>query len=517
MRIERTKNTLKNIQAGLFLRVCETVLPFLLRTVMIQTLGVEYLGLNGLFSSVLHILNLAELGVGSAMVFSMYRPIAEDDGTTICALMRLYRRYYRIIGLVIGVIGLALTPLIPKLIPDEVPAGLNLYVLYWMNLSATVLTYWLFAYKNSLLQAHQRNAVVSMITATTTTLKTVLQMLVLIFIGNYYVYVIVALSIQALTNIWTALVATRMFPDYKPVGKLPAEQTQMINRRIRDLFTAKLGSVVLSSADTVVISAFLGLTVLAIYQNYFALVTAVIHVIRTILQSMMAGLGNSFATETKEKNFRDFQKFTFLFMWLVGVCSCCFLGMYQPFMKIWVGEDLMLDFGAVICFAAYFFVYTLNRLLSIYKDAAGLWHEDRFRPFVTSVCNLVMNLWWVRSLGIYGVLLSTVVSMVFVGMPWVLHNVFTLFFDRSLLKGYVCQLLMYAGLTAVAGTLVSLICGQIRVAAWGNLILCAVVSVVVPNGVFYAVLHRHSLFRPAVQFLDSITKRKLALEKRLFK
>ena len=372
MRIERTKNAAKGITAGLLLRILQTVLPILMRTAMIRLMGVEYLGLNGLFTSILHILNLAELGVGAAMVFSMYRPIAEDDETTICALMRLYRRYYRLIGLVVGAMGLALMPVLPKLISGEIPPELDIYVLYLLNLGSTVLTYWLFAYKNCLLQAHQRTDVASLITMLTSLVQTVLQFAVLFLTRNYYWYVIVAMATQALNNVCTAAVATKMYPRYRPEGKLSRAQTRAINGRIRDLFTGKLGSVVLSSSDTVVISAFLGLAVLAVYQNYFFIVTSVISVIEIMLQSVMAGLGNSFITEVKEKNYRDFRKFTFIYLWLVGVCTCCFLGLYQPFMKIWVGEELMLGFSAVICFAVYFFLCALNRLLNIYKDAAGL-------------------------------------------------------------------------------------------------------------------------------------------------
>ena len=163
MKIERTKNAKKSIAAGLIFKVAQMILPFFMRTVMLYYMGEEYLGLNGLFTSVLQVLNLAELGVGSAMVFSMYKPIAEDDTPRICALMRLYRTYYRVIGLVVGVAGVAIAPFIPHLIAGDVPTELNAYILYFLNLGATVLSYWLFAYKNCLFQAHQRTDVSSIV------------------------------------------------------------------------------------------------------------------------------------------------------------------------------------------------------------------------------------------------------------------------------------------------------------------------------------------------------------------
>lgn len=517
MKIERTRNTIKNIKAGLILKGYQMLIPFVIRTVMIQVLGVEYLGLKSLFASILQVLNLAELGVGSAMVFALYRPIAEDDERKICALMGQYRKYYRLIGLAIGVLGLLLTPAIPHLISGEVPEGMNVYALYLLNLAATVLTYWLFAYKNCLLQAHQRTDVASSITVITYSLQCLLQILALVLYKSYYFYVIVALVTQALNNIITAVAATKMYPRYRAGGMMDKAELQDIKQRIRDIFTGKLGSVVLKSSDSIVISAFLGLSILAIYNNYFFIVSSIIAIIEIVLSSMTAGLGNSYVVETKEKNYKDLEKFTFMFLWLTGVCTCCFLGMYQPFMEIWTGSDLMLDFGAVICFAAYFFVYTMNRLLSVYKDAAGLWHQDRFCPLVTSIVNVALNLWWIKDWGIYGVLLSTVVSMIIVGIPWVLYNLFHSFFDRSLMRGYATRLLRHVLLTVLAGALVCGLCIWLPIGPWFKLAISAVVSVVVPNILFFVCLHRDSQFKQSVRFLDGITHNKLGLEKRLLR
>ena len=515
MKIERTKNTIKNIKAGLILKFYQMIIPFAIRTIMIYVMGVEYLGLNSLFASVLQVLNLAELGVGSAMVFAMYKPIAHDDEATICALMRLYRKYYRIIGLVVGIVGLLLTPAVPHLISGDVPEGMNVYTLYLLNLGATVLTYWLFAYKNCILQAHQRTDVSSFIAVVTYSLQCLFQIIVLTLYKSYYLYVIVALLAQALNNIVTAVVATRMYPQYRPTGVMNRDEVREINRKIQDIFTAKIGSVVLKSSDSIIISAFLGLSVLAIYNNYFFIASSIIGVVEIVLSSMMAGLGNSYVLETKEKNYTDLEKFTFLFLWLTGVCTCCFLGMYQPFMEVWTGPDLMLEFGAVICFAAYFFVYTLNRLLSIYKDAAGLWHKDRFRPLITAMVNLSLNLWWVRDWGIYGVLLSTVLSMVAVGMPWILYNLFHSFFDRSMMRRYVTQVLRLGILTVVAGALVCGLCAWLPIGPWPKLVISAVVSVVVPNVLFFVCLRKEPTFVLSVRFLDQLTKQKLGLERRL--
>lgn len=509
MKIERTKNASRNILFGGMLKLYQIAVPFLMRTAMIYFMGVQYLGLSSLFTSILQVLNLAELGVGSAMVYSMYKPIAEDDANKICALMRLYRTYYRVIGLVIAVIGVALTPFIPKLINGDVPGELNVYILYFLNLGVTVLSYWLFAYKNCLLFAHQRTDLSSKVSLAVMSFQYFLQLAVIIFIGDYYLYLIVHLISQVLINVVTAVVATKMYPQYKPSGKIDVESKKTINGRIKDLFTAKLGMVILNSVDTVVISAFLGLTILAVYQNYYFIMTAVIGLMTVIFQSCTAGIGNSVIVETKEKNFSDFKKFTMLISWVSGICTCCFLCLYQPFMELWVGKDLMLSFSVVICFCIYYFVYEINQLINTYKDAAGMWHEDRWRPLVTALTNLVMNLIMVQFWGIYGVLLSTVLSTVFVGMPWLIHNMFTVVFERKQLLGYLKTLFFYVIIVAISCFVCGFICSFINLSIFVTLIVRGIVCVIVPNIIYLVAFRKKKEFKGCIKLLDKMTKGKL--------
>ena len=517
MKIERAKNAARSTVFGCILSIYKLIVPFAMRTAMIYFMGVQYLGLNSLFTSILSVLNLAELGVGSAMVYSMYKPIAEDDTEKICSLMRLYRKYYRIIGLVIAVSGVVLIPFLPKLVKGSIPSELNLYILYILNLTATVLTYWLFAYRNCLLMAHQRNDVSSKVSLITITLQYGIQFAVIIFLQDYYLYIIALLVTQIMSNILTAFVTKRMYPDYTPVGEVSKDQRKTINRRIKDLFTAKIGAVVVNSADTIVISAFLGLEMLAVYQNYFYLLEAVKGLIGIALGACMAGIGNSLIVESKAKNLNDLNKLTFIIAWISGMCTCCFLCMFQPFMQLWVGENLMLEYTAVICFGVYFFVMEINQLLNIYKDAGGLWHEDRFRPIVTALANLVLNLFLVNFWGIYGVLLSTVLTALFIGMPWLLHNLFSVLFEKKELKGYLLKTLSYTFFSALACLICVTVCHFINLSGLIQLIVNMAVCLVISNVLFFIVYYKRAEFIDSVALFDYITKNKLHLRKRIFK
>ncbi len=424
MKLQKSKNATRNIIYGMLLKIYQMFMPFIMRTVIIYYLGAEFLGLNSLFNSILQVLNLAELGVGSAMVFSMYKPIAENDTQKLCALLNLYKKYYRMIGMLILIVGITIVPILSKLISGNLPAEVDLYILYFLNLLATVLTYWLFAYKNSLLQAYQRTDVVSKVFIVTDTIKYLLQIISLVIFKDYYLYCIVLLSCQILNNIMTAYSAKKRYPNLEPKGKLPKDEQKVINGKIKDLFTTKLATALLSSGDTLVISSMLGLIMLAIYQNYFYLISAVLGCFTIIHTAITAGIGNSLIVDKIEKVKNTFDMLFFGILWLLTFCVGCFLSLMRPFMRIWVGNELMLKNIMVILLVIYFCVYELTQFFSIYKEVAGIWHQDRFRPLVCSIINIILNLIFVQKWGVYGVVLATIISSGCISLPWVIHNVF---------------------------------------------------------------------------------------------
>lgn len=512
MRIERVKNASRNIVFGIASQIVKQLLPFAMRTVILYLLGVEYLGLNSLFTSVLSVLNLAELGVGSAMVYSMYQPIVDDDTDKICALMRLYKIYYRCIGLVVCVIGLILLPFIPKLINGDVPPNINIYILYLMNLAATVLSYWLFAYKSSILWAHQRNDIVSKVTLITDCIKYAAQFLVLVLTQNYYLYVIAILVTQILNNIMSAIFAARMYPDYRAEGTLPKDERTTINHRIRDLFTAKVATVIVYSSDTIVISAFLGLRILAVYQNYYYLFSAVAALITIVFTSVRAGLGNSLIVDTKEKVTKDFMSFLLIIVWIAGFCSTCFLCLYQPFMELWVGKDLLAEFGIVICMSIYFFVNCLNVFFNSYKDASGMWHKDRFRPLVEAITNLTLNIILVRYIGLYGIILSTIFSMIFV-TPWLIHNFFGTLFDHAYLKLFVKRMAYYVLATGITMAVTYCLCSLVNLPPVFVIILRLIICIACANLFLFAFCYRLPEFHSCIILANRMTKGKIKILK----
>lgn len=503
MRINRTRNARAGIITGLLSKLLHMGMPFITRTALLYILGTEYLGLNGLFSSLLSFLSLAELGVSNALVYSMYKPISQEDTDSVCALLALYRKLYRLIGIVILTAGLICVPFLPLLISGDVPADVNLYLLYGIYLGNTVISYFLFAYRSSLLTAHQRVDVTNVIDSTVSAATWVLQILMLLIFKNYYAFVIFMPVSSVAGNLVRLYCVKKHFPQYTPRGRVAPELEASIFKKIKALMGAKISTTVLHSSDNIVISAFLGLTMVTIYGNYFFLMNSISGILGIVFSAILPGIGNSLVTETLEKNHRDFKKFVFLNNWMVGWCAVCFICLYQPFMKLWVGEDLMLPFSVVVLIVIYFVLYQGRKVVMTYKDAAGLWWEDRFRPFVMAAINLISNLILVQFIGIWGVIFSTVLSF-FVSVPWETCTVFKHVFKRSP-REYFLSLAWFLTVVTVASLVTLGLCQFAPEGIWAILIR-GCICVVVPNVVFFL------CFRKQEEFADA-----RALVLRLFK
>ena len=506
MKIARTDNAIRNIVFGVLYKAESIILPFFIRTVMIYIMGSQYVGLGSLFTSILSFLSLAELGIGHALVFSMYAPIAKDDDVTLCALLNLYRKIYRCIGTVILVVGLALMPFLKYLISDGYPADINIYVLYSIYLSNTVISYLMFGYKQSLLVAFQRSDIISKRTMAIQVVQNIVQFSVLLLTRNYYLYVIFLPVFTAVTNIFNLVIVNKMYPQYKCSGNISKELKRSIIKKVTALIGTKANTIVLHAADNVVISAFLGLITVGIYGNYYHIMNSVVGVITTIYSSLTAGLGNSLETDNVEKNYNNFNILSFINFWLVTFCSVCLLCLYQPFMDLWVGKELMFGFDVVVLLTVYFFVYQIRRIVLTYKDAGGVWWEDRFRPYVMMFFNLTFNIILVQVIGIQGVILSTIISML-ISLPWENYTVFKFIFKKSSLEYYL-QFLKYV-ISAIAISAITYFACYWIPYGWIGLFIRAGICVILPNVLLFLIFFKSNEFRQSMKIVKDRLKGKL--------
>lgn len=507
MKLERTKNTVRNMIWGTLYQVVNIVLPFIGRTAFIYILGEKYLGLNSLFTSILSVLNMSELGVSSAIVYSMYGAIARDDHNEICALMNFYKKCYRVIGSIIFILGSALFPALPYLIQGDVPAGINIYVLYGVNLFSVGISYFLYAYKHSLFWAFQRDDLDKKLVIPFSILKYAAQIIVLLIFHSYYAYIIIVPIYNIFTNIIRGNMVNRYFPEYKANGEISKEKKKEIASNVKALFVSKVGGTLTVSFDTIVISAYLGLAVLGTYNNYYYIMSSVIGFIHILFDALSAGWGNSLKTESGERNWAIFKEISFLNNWIICWCATCFLCLYQNFITLWIGSEYLLPTVDVILICIYFWVWRYQYVVLTCKDAAGLWRADQFRPLIVGIANLLLNIILVKILGLSGVLLSSIITWILVGFPWLIANIFKFLFKRSPVKYVFDTLVQLLTASGISG-LTYLICSGIAENSWGSLLVRFIVCMIIPNVLFVAVNCKRREFKACMKRIKNVVGKK---------
>lgn len=505
----RTTNTVRNIVCGIINKIICLIIPFFIRTIMIKKMGSEYLGLNSLFTSILQVLNLTELGFSSAIVFSMYKPIANNDKKIICALMNFYKRIYRIIGVVILTVGLLITPLIPRLINGSVPKDINIYILYILYLLNTVITYFLFAYKSALLNAEQRTDIISNINSVISIILYVTQIIIMITIKNYYLFVILIGITNILNNIVISIVADKKYPELKCKGEIDKTTKEDIKKRVYGLMIQKICATTRNSLDSIFLSMFLGLNIVAIYNNYYTIMNGVISILSILTSSMIASIGNSIVTDSIQKNYKDLEKFNFIYMWISGFCTIFMLCEYQTFMKLWMGEKFLFPMTSVVLFCIYFYLLKVGDILSSYYQATGLWYEGKYRAFAETILNIILNYILGKFFGVNGIICATIISLFLINFLYGSTIIFKYYFKEISPLGYFSKHFLYFFSTLLSCVVTYYFCNFISFGNMIDLLLRAIICLIVPNVIFLIIYMKNEQFLESKRFILNFIRRKM--------
>lgn len=513
----RTINAKRNIVFGLLQVIVSIVLPFIVRTILIYRFGIDYLGLNTLFTSILSVLSLMELGFGTAVVFSLYKPVAEKDSVLICAFLSYYRKIYRIIGLAILGVGLALIPFLIQLIHDSsLPGELNLYVCYLIFLGNTVISYLLYGYMTAIPIAYQRKDILSKIDIGISVLSSTVWSVLLLESKNFYLYLFSIPVITVIHNLVNAWIIRRKYPELVCRGELSNNQKHDLNKRVRGLFIEKITAVSRNSIDTLCISAFIGLAATGMYNNYYYIMASIIAVSIMVLNSMMAGVGNSIAIENQEKNYADMRMFDYIYMGIAGWATICLLCLYQPFMKIWLGDNMLFGMPVVFGFCAYFYILKSGDIRWLYHEGNGLWYDSRFIMIGEAVVNIFLNIVLCRILGVFGIVLATVVSVFITNFIFCPRLLFKLYFRNGKLKEYWMDHVLYTLTMVLTASASWLLCeallpmsmvedravGNCVLCLGGRLFVCSILSVLI----FWIIWHRSERYTKAVGWMKRMVK-----------
>ena len=460
----RTTNTLFNFTTSIGGQLVTILMQFVTRTVFIQTLGKSYLGISGLFSNILTMLSLAEFGVGSAILFKLYEPIAKEDHHRIAVLMKFYKTVYRVIGLGVALIGLCLIPFLPMLIKDYgrlAELHINTVLIFLLYLLNSVASYLFFAYKSAIIKANQKEYLINVISYFFTVGSGIVQMIALLLFRNFELYMLIAVGTVIVQNIVYARLSDKMYPyiNEKTDDRISWSEVKGIFKDCAALFLYKLNNVVLKATDNIVLAKFVGLTVVGEYSNYYVFYTALRTLVNKVFTSVSHSLGNLHASGDKEHEYRIFKSVHLIAVTLGGVCCVGIFVVADEFIRVWIGEGWVLPQPFALLMGFELYTLALRLMLGKYRTAMGLFQQAKYRPVAGMIINLVVSIVLVQFWGICGVLAGTLIADWTTYMwydPIILHR--HGFGDASLVKAYFKNNFKYLAAVALCGAVDWMIC-----------------------------------------------------------
>lgn len=513
--MSRVQQAAKNIFFGYISNIVILVMGFLQRTVFIMVLGRTLLSVNGLYTDILSMLSLAELGIGTALNYSLYKPVANHDYEKIKSYMQLYKKAYLVIAGVIAVIGLALTPFLPYIIKDSkgIPSQ-DLVLYYLIFLFNTVSTYFV-AYKYSLVNAEQRNYIQTNITTITKIVTVIAQIIILLVTENFLLYLLTQAAVELLQKIAVSVYFNKLYPYLrdKNVKKLEKEETDTVVTKTKALMFHKIGDVARLSTDSIIITYFINVDLVGIVGNYNYIITYVANFASVIFNSVISGFGNLVATESKEKQYSIFKVYRFFACWMYGFASVGFWLLLTPLVTgLWLDESWKLGQMALSLILIDFYFKGGRVVLINFKIAAGVFEQDKYLSLIQGGVNLVLSIIGAKYIGLAGVYVGTVVSGLLANLiqPFIVYrDCFSekvwLYFKDSL--KYIVTIL---GILIVLIPIKHLLLTEINFLTF---LLMAAVITVVYNLVFFAVFRKTAefgylweLFARKLPFLKKIRK-----------
>ncbi len=442
----RLMNSTINMVYSFGVKLASFLSGFVLRTVFIRVLGMEYAGVSGLFTDVLMVLSFAELGISTAMTYALYKPIAEQDKDKIQKLMHFYKWAYRFVaGSVLG-LGLVFVPFIHLIItdvPDITESITLIYILYLLNTSVS----YLLVYKSTMLTASQKNYEISKITIKISIIRCLIGCALLIGFKNFIVYLLMEIGVAVVQNILIGKKAEKLFPEMKEIPKEPLEKKEVksLFKDIKALFLYKISGVVLGGTDSIIISTFVGTGVVGILANYNLIVKNIYTLILQIFTSMSASIGNLAVTSSKEKQYQVFKATLLMSFWLFGFCTVELYAGLNLFMEVWMGAGYIFSKGIMLILIIDFYLTGMMSPVSSFRTSNGLFVQGQYRPLIMAVINIVVSIGLVKCMGVAGVLLGTVFSRIVTQIWYDPYLIYKHVFGKSVFL-YAKKMALYIGI-----------------------------------------------------------------------
>lgn len=461
----RTEYSAKNTTVAMVARVAAILAGFITRVVFTHTLSEDYVGINGLFTDILNVLALSELGVGTAITYALYKPISEKDVEKQKSLMKLYQRFYRGIAVIVLIAGLAVIPFMDILIRNQ-PAVEHLILIYLMYLFNSVLSY-LFIYKKTLIEAHQLSYIGVLYQTFFLLLQNVLQMGVLYFTRNFILFVAIMIGCTIANNLCVSLKADRMYPYLKERDVVPLSKTEKssIYQNVRAMLMHKIGNVIVNNTDNLLLSSLVGIGSVSRYSNYFLIIGSVRQVLNQMFQGITASVGNLGVEESKERIKRIFTASFFIGQWMFGLSAICLYEVLDTFVEISFGAGYVFPKEVTLILCINFYVVGMRQATLVFRDSLGLFWYDRHKSLVEALINLISSLILGTVMGTLGIFLGTLISTVTTSL-WVEPYILYKYRLEARVGSYFAKYGVYAGVTALLWYGEDQLCQRITGSLW---------------------------------------------------
>lgn len=488
----RTKNSIRNSSVSIITQVLTIVMDFVVKTIFIYILGSEYLGINGLFSNIITLLSLADLGIGVAIPYSLYKPLADGDTKKIKVLMKFYRNVYNIIGCVVLLVGIALTPFLPFIVKD-MPDINGIYFIYDLFVIHSALTYF-FVYKKFLIDSDQKGYITAKITFISSLLLNITRVILLVLTKNFIIYLLCSIIFVLIQNIWISNKADEMYPFIKEKTDdvISKEDKNEIINNVKALLIYKVGTVVTLGTDNIVISKFLGLVPVGIYSNYILINNSLNNVLNQLFNAITASVGNLVATNNKRSK-TIYEKLSFFNFYIYSLCSICLFVLINPFITIWLNEKYVLSFWVAMLLAINFYITGMGAVTNSFRSAYGLFYKARFRPIIMVIINIVVSVILVKPLGIAGVIIGTIVSRLLT-IAWLDPYVIYKYGFKSNVIEYYKRYIYYLLIFMISGGLIYYLFSFINTTNIFMWIISAIGSFIIYNLIIYILFRKTDEF-----------------------
>lgn len=510
----RTKNSIINSIAGAVSYLILVLSNFIVRSVFVQQMGADVQGVSDLFTNIISMLALAELGLGTGLIYKLYKPVADHDVPRIKSLLRFYKRAYLIIGSVILAGGLILSFYVYVFDKYKVFSHFYLGITFFLFVLDVIASY-LFAHQKALITADQKNYIINIVHAAEQVVVCIFQVVLLVWTRSFVLFILVRIFCRVAEGFVLFRWYKKLYPDIdvKDSEAIDREERRDLFRNINAMLYHRIGGFSLTSTSNMILSYFESFGLVCLYNNYSLITSNVNNMIAQIFQGVTASFGDLLNTEDRQKAYERFNALYYVNYLVAAFCSIAILVMIEPFIRLWLGEKFLLSRWTLLLIIVYFYVYGMRRVIFMARDSAGLYTPDKYMPLVETCLNIGLGIWFVQIWSVNGILLANIVSMLVIPFWIQPFIVYKYLFGRSV-KEYFKRYAMYTAALGLSGGVTVWICSKIW---FGNmflvLLLRGCVCLLVPNGINLLLFCWTKEFRYVINIFPSIKKRFLKKSK----